>query len=717
MSKLLQSILRGLTGRGLGSSMVRVASLLALAFAPACSNGEDVERPSASAGDASVDADAGAGTEKEPGHYFIGGEVEGLTGSVSLQLADEQLQLTKNGAFRFDSTLSDGAAYSVEVAAQPDDEFCVVSRGSGKIAGKDVENVRVVCEPGNPGITGIELSTGELSPGFSPEVTRYRVDVPLWVEHLTLEPALADSDVDVTIGDSEYHGQPLPFDLMLGQNTLEVRAVSEMGEQRRYTLDIHRAMRVVEDAYGKATVPAKTATLGFSAALDRSRTALGAPGHPSAAQGLNGDEANEDALASGAAYVFERGETGWRQEAFIKASNAAPDDLFGYAVSLVGDLLAVGAPEEDSDATGVDGDAANDAMPGCGAVYLFEFDGKRWTEVAYLKPSQPAVAANFGHSVAIQRDGALAGKRIVVGAYHDPSSAVGVNPAKHDDAAPSSGAVYVFELRDGGWQQTAMLKASNTDPGDSFGASVDISRNTLVVGAIGEQSAATGMDGDQTSDEGFFSGAAYLFEYDEDGDAWAQIHYLKASNSAKRYWFGNAVSIDDDTLAVAAFAELSSSSGIDGEQDDQSAEEAGAVYIFDRDEEGAWSQTAYLKASNSEAGDRFGGSLVLRDNALAVGAPLEDSKQAGVDASQNDNEALGAGAVYVFFRNDGVWSQQVYVKPSQPDPGDNFGDSIGFDGVTLAVGTPYEDSALGGVADKGGPNNAAVASGAVYWFR
>jgi hypothetical protein len=322
----------------------------------------------------------------------------------------------------------------------------------------------------------------------------------------------------------------------------------------------------------------------------------------------------------------------------------------------------------------------------------------------------------------------MAAQRIVAGAYHDKSSDVGLNPPSRDDAAPNSGAAYVFEKRDGDWTQTAYFKASNPDPGDSFGSSVAVSGSTVVVGSPWEQSAARGGDAangedlDQSDNEAMFSGAAYVFELDDENDAWSQVAYLKAHNAGEQLRFGNAVSADAQTIAVGAFTETSGATGIDPDQDDSSAPEAGAVYIFDDTDDG-WEQSAYIKASNTGEGDRFGGSLVLRSNALAVGASLESSAETGAAASttlgaQANDDALGAGAVYVYYRHEETWTQHAYLKASNAQPGDNFGFSLGFDGTTLSVGAPYEDSAIGGVSDEGGgPNNVGTSSGAVYWFR
>ena len=63
---------------------------------------------------------------------------------------------------------------------------------------------------------------------------------------------------------------------------------------------------------------------------------------------------------------------------------------------------------------------------------------------------------------------------------------------------------------------------------------------------------------------------------------------------------------------------------------------------------GRWQQEAYLKASNSEAGDKFGASVALSGDALTVGAYSEDSNATGVDANQADNSANSSGAVYLF---------------------------------------------------------------------
>ena len=100
-----------------------------------------------------------------------------------------------------------------------------------------------------------------------------------------------------------------------------------------------------------------------------------------------------------------------------------------------------------------------------------------------------------------------------------------------------------------------------------------------------------------------------------------------------------------------------------------------------------WSQQAYVKASNTDPGDEFGGSVSISGDRLVVGARLEDSNATGFDGDQNNNSTIGAGAAYVFTRSGTVWSQQAYLKASNTDRDDNFGQPVAISGDTLVVGT------------------------------
>jgi hypothetical protein len=240
-----------------------------------------------------------------------------------------------------------------------------------------------------------------------------------------------------------------------------------------------------------------------------------------------------------------------------------------------------------------------------------------------------------------------------------------------------------------------------------------LSGNTLAIGAHQEDSATQGVDGDQDDNTAASSGAVYVFR--RTGTAWQQEAYLKASNSGAGDVFGSSVALSDDTLAVGAFYEDSAAQGIGANQDDNDAQQRGAVYVFRRTGT-IWQQEAYLKASNTGLDDFFGISVELSGETLAVGAPGEDSAARGVGGDQDNDGAPGSGAVYVFRRTGMVWQQEAYLKASNIDSGDQFGYSVAVSHDTLLVAAPGESSATQGGGGSNQDDNAALASGAVYIF-
>jgi hypothetical protein len=280
-------------------------------------------------------------------------------------------------------------------------------------------------------------------------------------------------------------------------------------------------------------------------------------------------------------------------------------------------------------------------------------------------------------------------------------------------------------LRDGATGDAPMVSGPPTlliplDPndGDRFGTSIALSADgsTLAVGADGEDSNATGVGGDPFNTGASDSGAVYVFV--RSGAAWTAPAYIKASNTGALDRFGISVALSGDgsILAVGASGEDSNATGIGGNQSNELAGSSGAVYLFARSGT-AWMQTDYVKASNTGTGDFFGASISLSDdgNTLAVGAPYEAS---GSPGNQGDDGAVGAGAAYVFTRS-GTWSQQAYVKASNPEGGDQFAldaaIALSGDGTTLAVGA-LEEASAARVIDGNQADNNAPGSGAVYVF-
>jgi len=467
---------------------------------------------------------------------------------------------------------------------------------------------------------------------------------------------------------------------------------------------------LAQQAYVKASNTEEYDQFGQSVAVSGNTLAVGAIGEDSDATGVNGNQADNTVESAGAVYVYIRDSGGsWTQQAYIKASNTEIGDGFGFCVALSGDTLAVGAPYEDSSSTGVNNDDTNNAAPGSGAVYVFTRDaGGTWSQQAYIKASNTDVNDEFGTSVA------LYGDTLSVGAPVEGSTATGVNGNQTINTAGLAGAVYVFTRTAGTWTQQAYIKASNTESGDEFGTSVALFGDTLAVGAPFEDSSSTGVNGDGTNNLAVYSGAVYVFT--RTAGTWSHQAYVKASNTELDDNFGTSVALSSNTLVVGAPFENSAATGVNGNQADNSAINAGAAYVFTRDGGGTWSQQAYIKASYVDGGDQFGYSTALSDDHLAVGAWVEDGNATGINGSELDRTGTGSGAVNLFTRDGcGTWSQQAYVKASNTDSGDRFGYSLDMDSETLAVGATWEASAATGVNGDEADNTALIA-GAVYVF-
>ena len=471
-------------------------------------------------------------------------------------------------------------------------------------------------------------------------------------------------------------------------------------------------------AYIKASNTNKDDQFGGAVALsaDGSTLAVGAINEDGAGKGVNpvvksGKGSKETITNSGAVYVYTRTAAGWKQQAYLKASNAGEGYQFGNALTLSsdGNLLAVGSTGEASSAIGINGNQNDTSMPGAGAVYVFARKGGSWAQQAYVKASNtggPVVGYQFGYSVSLSSDGST----LAVGQTSDPSNATGINGDQKNTAAPDSGAVFVF-TRDGeNWAQQAYVKPWNTTQrGVLFGYSVALSGNGDTMG-VG------------TYDEDRGRGAVYVFT--RKGAKWAQQMRLTASNAEQGDSLGCSLAISDDgnTIVSGAFDEDAILAGIQppnaGADDEPSDSSSGAAYVFAR-KDGKWSQQAYVKAFNTRENDQFGWALAIsRDgNTIAVGSHLEDSGAKGINGDMKDTTAEDSGAVYIYTRSGDTWSPAAYVKAPNTKAAAEFGIAVALngDGKMLAVGAFKESSAAKGV--NGNQKDASlVNAGAAYVY-
>ncbi|MBK8035851.1 MAG: FG-GAP repeat protein [Verrucomicrobiaceae bacterium] len=451
---------------------------------------------------------------------------------------------------------------------------------------------------------------------------------------------------------------------------------------------------IAQQAYLKASNSGAGDQFGYSVAVSGNTAVIGAPYEDSNATGIGGNQADNSATDSGAAYIFIRSGSTWSQQAYLKASNSGAGDFFGYSVAVSGDTAVIGAWAEASNATGVGGNQADNSANESGAAYVFFRSGSTWTQQAYLKASNSEIDDSFGDSVAVSGDTA------VIGAPFEDSNATGVGGNQADNSASTSGAAYVFTRSAGVWTQQAYLKASNTGTPDRFGSHVALSGDTAVIAAWAEASNAIGVDGNQADNSAPNSGAAYVFT--RSAGVWSQQAYLKASNTGAGDRFGDSVALSSDTAVIGAWAE------------DSGSLNSGAAYVFFRSGS-TWTQQAYLKASNSGAGDSFGVSVAVSGDTAVIGADQEDSGATGADGNQADNSLTDSGAAYVFTRSGSTWTQQAYLKASNTGSLHNFGWSVAMSGDTAVIGASGEASNATGVGGNQADISASL-SGAAYTF-
>jgi len=413
-----------------------------------------------------------------------------------------------------------------------------------------------------------------------------------------------------------------------------------------------------QEAYIKASNSGDGDAFGWNVALSGNGNTLAVSAYTeaSSAVGINGNQGDNTAPNSGAVYMFTRTTGGvWTQSAYVKASNTEANDAFGYAIALStnGNVLAVGAYYEDSVATGVNGDQADNTAGDSGAVYVFmrSPSGNYWTQTAYVKASNTRSGANFGIGVSINGNGT----RLAVGSHTETSSATGINGDETNTDLIGAGAVYVYDYISsaGMWIQHSYIKASNTGTSDQFGTSVSISDDgtRMVVGAINEASCAGGIDGDQSDNSCSGAGAVYVYEFDTAIGTWSQTAFIKAVYPDANDAFGNSavMSKNGRAILVGAYTEDSAATGLNGDGSDDSAPNAGAAYLYVRSEAGVWSQHAYIKGSNTETNDYLAYGIALNADAstVVVGADGECSAATGINGNEADNSACVSGAVYV----------------------------------------------------------------------
>ena len=310
----------------------------------------------------------------------------------------------------------------------------------------------------------------------------------------------------------------------------------------------------------------------------------------------------------------------------LNTTAAVINDHLGASVGISGDYVMVGVPRDDTD-------NGRDA----GSIQVFLRTETGWLQHQKLTASDAATGDQFGAKLA------MSGNYAIVGA-----------PRK-DGIGRNSGAAYILTRRGTEWVEQAKLVASDQTKGDYFGISVAIDGNTAIVGG-------------HRANEPFADGGA-VFIFERTGENWVQTDKLLAPDGNNFSYFGISVGLDANTAIVGAT------------RDDEAGNDAGAAYVFVRDQFG-WTLQEKLIGNNTRAEDNFGYAVDVDGNFAIVTAPRNK----------------GGGSAYIYEREGTKWTQKrnrvrIRMIPIDPDGATSFGVSVEISGDTAVIG------ASGGVVD------------------
>ncbi len=354
-------------------------------------------------------------------------------------------------------------------------------------------------------------------------------------------------------------------------------------------------------------------------------------------------------FACGSAYVYRFDGTSWIEDQKLTASDASGVDLFGNNVAISGDTIIVGALLDNCT-------AGND----CGAAYIYRYNGVSWIEEQKLTASDAGADDFYGFHVSIKGDVA------VVGAYLADNGLV-IN----------SGSAYVYRYNGTTWVEEQKLTASDKDFSDTFGWSVSVGVDTILVSAA---------FADGTSEAN--SGAAYIFRYN--GTSWIQEQKLVASDPQAAARFGTDVSLEGDTAVIGANLD-DCADGI----------ECGSAYVF-RFDGVSWNEEIKLTATDAVTDKWFGISVSLNRGNILVGAHRDDCTGGDI-----------CGSAYLFNFDGATWSEAQKLTASDAEAGDFFGASVSIYGGKAISGAQNDSCALGvecgSVYAFNGPSDNSVA--------
>jgi hypothetical protein len=363
----------------------------------------------------------------------------------------------------------------------------------------------------------------------------------------------------------------------------------------------------------------------------------------------------------------------WGEEAALTAPAPAVDDNFGRSVSIHGSTAVVGSPGDDQLGLNM------------GAAHVFVRNGTTWTQQAVLLPSNPGINSQFGRAVAVDGDTILVG-----------------SPQDDQPSFNWTGSVYVFVRSGTTWSEQAYLPGF-ANAGTQFGATLALDDDFAVIGTLEnryEMYKRTGTSWASVQEESMnsfgvsialaiaddllFAGSpstgftGQIEWYERQGSNWAFKGNLDSGNPNVSAGFGTSLAASGDTLVV-------------GEPDfwlSQPLMNAGQAHVFTY-AAGTWTRTATLTSSDPKQGEKFGRSVAVEGDLIAVGAHFD--KGTGT---------VSGGAVHLFTGHGSTWEPIGQLTKQTPVAADRLGVSLDLSGGRVIAGAIGDDP--GGVSNAGG---------------
>jgi hypothetical protein len=375
--------------------------------------------------------------------------------------------------------------------------------------------------------------------------------------------------------------------------------------------------------------------------------------------------------SQGGVFVYSRSSTGnWIQEIVHYGTDSTTNSDCGESMDFKGEWLLMGCPEED------------DSFTDSGATYAYQRSiSGVWTTHKISNPD-PSFLDSFGRSVSISNNSAaITGvgfqSRVNLYSFNGTSWALDTNivggpsfgssvnldgnlliasePTFQVFTQPLQGQVHVYRKISGVWTSDMILTASDGNSDDKFGQRIDFADGYLAVGVP-----------EETIGANVKQGAVYSFQIMNTN--WLPEAEFSSSDGGSTDNFGESVAISGDTAVVGA-PNVDIAPGFD----------QGAVYVFVRSGS-SWIQQAKLQASDPGSIDNFGSSVAIYGNRIVVGCP-----QDVIDGN------LNRGSAYIFFRNGTTWTEQAKVTASDGNAEDFFGSSVDIQNTTAIIGARNAD--------------------------